>query len=359
MDELLAQQGEDSLKIYTKGDKVEGVVTLVTKKVILVDIGAKTEGVIPERELKAARDFVAGLRVGDRLSAYVVKGEDDKGQMVLSIKRAIIEHKWDKVKEYFETGQSFQVTGTELVKGGLLVDALGLQGFIPASQFSAKWAGRYHELVGKQVSVKVIEIDPSVNRLVLSEKLVTEAPLEAQKRQVLEELDTEQVYEGIITGIVPFGAFAKVRVKKGKTKDEDVHLDGLIHISEIAWEKVDNIENYLKVGQKVKVKIISVDKNAAKLQISIKRLTPDPWQDLDKRYPVDSIVTGRVKKIEPFGAFINIESGVDALLHISKIPSDVKLNEGDKVKCYIESIDPAHRRLSVGLVTTKPTVLYK
>ena len=359
MDELLASVGEDNLRIYKRGDKVEGVVTLVSKKVILVDIGTKTEGVIPEKEIKLAADFVKGLQVGDRIEAYVARSEDDKGRLLLTIRKTIIEHKWKKMQEYFETGESFEVTGTEMVRGGLLVDAMGLQGFIPASQFSAKWAGRYHELIGKTVPVKVIEVNSEINRLVLSEKLVTEAPLEEKKRKVIETIDKDAVYEGIITGTVPFGAFVKVKVKEGKTEEDSVYLDGLIHISEIAWEKVDDVNDYVTVGQKVKVKVISVDKTSAKLQLSLKRLTPDPWKDIDQRYPVDTIVTGRVKKIEPFGAFVNIEPGVDALLHISRIPSDVRLKEGEKIKCYIESIDPAHRRLSVGLVTTKPTVLYK
>ncbi|NOY14972.1 MAG: 30S ribosomal protein S1, partial [bacterium] len=251
MEELLAQVGKDNLRIFRRGEKIEGVVTLVSKRVILVDVGAKTEGVIPEKEVKLAKDFIKDLQVGDRIEAYVARNEDDKGQLLLSIRKTVIEHKWKKMKEYFETGESFDVLGTELVKGGLLVDALGLQGFIPASQFSAKWAGKYHELIGKSVPVKVIEVNPEINRLVLSEKLVTEAPLEEKKRKVLEDLDISAVYEGIITGTVPFGAFVKVKVREGKTEEESVYLDGLIHISEIAWEKVDNVNDYVKVGQKV------------------------------------------------------------------------------------------------------------
>ncbi len=359
MDQLLANLGDQGLNIYKKGDKVQGVVTLATKKIILVDIGAKTEAVIPEKEVQAAWDFVKNLKEGDKVEAYVSREEDDKGRLLLSIRKSIVEHKWDKIKEYFETKQSFEVTGTELVKGGLLVDALGLQGFIPASQFSAQWAGKYQDLLGKKVKVGVIEFDPKINRLVLSEKMITEAPLEAKKKAVLASIDTKKTYEGIITGIVPFGAFVKVKIKSGKKQEDDVYLDGLVHISEIAWEKVNNIEDYVRVGQQVKVKIISVDKDAAKLQISLKRLVPDPWQDLEERYPVDSLVTAKVKKIEPFGAFVNIEPGVDALLHISKIPSDTQLKEGDQIKCYIESIDKNHRRLSVGLAVSKPTMLYK
>ncbi len=359
MEELLAQVGENSLRVFKKGDKVEGTITLITKKIILVDIGTKTEGVIPEKEIKLSQDFIKNLQVGDHIQAYVVREEDEKGQLLLSIRRAIIEHKWQKMIEYFETGKSFEVTGQELVKGGLLVNALDLQGFIPASQFSAKWAGHYQKLIGKKLQVKVIEVKPELNRLVLSEKLVTEAPLEEKKKEILDKLDLNKVYSGVITGIVPFGAFVKVKVKEGKTEDDSVYLDGLVHISEIAWEKVDRIEDYVKVGQEVKVKIISVDKNTGKLQISLKRLSEDPWKNLEKEYPVNSIVSGRVKKVEPFGAFINIKPGVDALLHISKIPTDVVLKEGEKVQCYIESIDPAHRRLSVGLVLAKPSMPYR
>ncbi len=359
MDELLSQVGEDSLRVFKKGDKVEGTITLITKKIILVDIGTKTEGVIPEKEIKLSQDFIKNLQVGDHIQAYVVREEDEKGQLLLSIRRAIIEHKWQKMEEYFETGKSFEVTGQELVKGGLLVNALDLQGFIPASQFSAKWAGHYQKLIGKKLQVKVIEVKPELNRLVLSEKLVTEAPLEEKKKEILDKLDLKKVYSGVITGIVPFGAFVKVKVKKGKTDEDSVYLDGLVHISEIAWEKVDRIEDYVKVGQDVKVKIISVDKNTGKLQISLKRLSQDPWKNLEKEYPINSIVSGKVKKVEPFGAFINIKPGVDALLHISKIPTDVVLREGEKVQCYIESIDSDHRRLSVGLVLAKPSMPYR
>ncbi len=359
MAELLAQAGPNSLRVFKKGDKVEGTITLINRKIILVDIGAKTEGVIPEKEVKLSYDFIKNLNVGDRIQAYVVREENEKGQLLLSIRRAIIEHKWQKMRQYFETGESFEVVGQELVKGGLLVKAMDLQGFIPASQFSARWAGHYYKLVDKKIKVKVIEVKQEINRLVLSEKLVTEAPLESEKKEILEKLDIKKVYSGVITGIVPFGAFVKVKAKEGKTKEEDLYLDGLIHISEIAWEKVDKIEDYIKVGQEIKVKIISVDKNSGKLQISIKRLTGDPWQDLEKEFPVNTIVKGKVKKIEAFGAFINIKPGVDALLHISKIPADVQLKENQEVQCYIESIDPVHRRLSVGLALAKTTVPYK
>jgi len=355
MEELLAQT-KYQLRGWKVGDVVEGVVTEKTSRAIYLDIGGKTEGMVIDREMKAAADFIKALKVGDKVLAVVTQPENDRGQTLLSLKKAALQKLWQGLEEKLKTGETIKVRGLQINKGGLLVEVKGLSGFIPASQFSSALTGEVQELIGKTLEVKVIEVDQTKNRLVFSEKAVSEAGLLKEQLEVLKKIKVGSILEAEITGAMPFGFFAKVEVG-GKRKP--VSLEGLIHISEISWEKVEDPAKFYKLGDKVKVKVLGVDKKGGKLNLSIKQLLPDPWEDIEKKYPVDSKVKGTVVRLAPFGVFVNLEPGIEGLIHISKIPAEKSFKAGEKVDCFVEFLDKENRRLSLGLVLKEKPVGYK
>ena len=309
-----------------------------------------------DREMKAAADFIKQLKVGDKVLAVVTQPENDRGQTLLSLKKAALQKLWQEFEEKLKTGEIMKVRGLQVNKGGLLVEAKGLSGFIPASQFSSALAGKVEELIGKTLEVKVIEVEPTKNRLVFSEKAVSEASLLKEQAEALKKIKVGDILEAEITGVMPFGFFAKVNVGE---KRKPVTLEGLVHISEISWEKVENPADFYKVGDKVKVKVLGVDKKGGKLNLSIKQLFPDPWENIEKKYPVDSKVKGTVVRLAPFGVFINLEPGIEGLIHISKIPAEKSFKVGEKVDCFVEFLDKENRRLSLGLVLKEKPVGYK
>jgi len=355
MEELLAQSSLP-IKIFKVGDVVEGIVTEKTPKAIYLDIGGKTEGMVIDREMKAAADFIKDLKVGDKVLAVVTQPENDRGQTLLSLKKAALQKLWQEFEEKLKTGEIVKVRGVQVNKGGLLVEVKGLSGFIPASQFSSALAGKVQELIGKTLEVKVIEVDQVKNRLVFSEKAVSEAGLLEEQAEALKKIKVGDILEVEISGVMPFGFFAKVKISE---KRKSVILEGLIHISEISWEKVEDPAEFHSAGDKVKVKVLGVDKKGGKLNLSIKQLFPDPWEDIEKKYPVDSKVKGTVVRLAPFGVFINLEPGIEGLIHISKIPAEKTFKAGEKVDCFVEFLDKENRRLSLGLVLKEKPVGYK
>lgn len=353
MEELLAQTGY-KLRGLARGDMIEGTVNEKTKNALFVDFGGKTEGRVIGRELKAAQDLVNELEVGDKVEAIVTQAEDEQGQIILSLRGAAQDRRWRDFEEKLKTGEPVEVVGRDVNKGGLVVETKGmLQGFIPASQFGAELAGRIENLISRTLKVKPIEVDRTKNRLIFSEKEVSEAKMMAAKVRALDKIKVDDVFEGEITGVMPFGLFVKIKGPDGTI------LEGLVHISEISWEKVEDPASYYKEKDEVKVKVLAVDKKSGKLNLSIKQLMADPWQDIEKKYKVENKVKGKVVRIAPFGAFVNLEPGIDGLIHISKIPAESSLKVGDKLDCFIESIEPGARRLSLGLVLKEKPVGYK
>lgn len=355
MDELLAQSGEE-IKGLKRGQVLEGTITEKTRRAVFVDVNAKTEGIIFDHELKDARDLVAELDVGDKISVMVAQPENDSGQIVLSLKKASLDRAWEFFEEKLKTGEAFEVLGKEINKGGLIVSARGIQGFIPASQFGSKHAGKINLLINKRVKVKPIEINREKNRLILSERAVSEAEMLAAQKEVLEKIKTGDDFEAEITAVMPFGFFVKIHVGKGKAK---TFLEGLVHISEISWERVDNVAKFGKAGEKIKVKVLAIDKKSGKLNLSMKRLEADPWEKVEKDYPKEKKVKGKVTRLTPFGAFVSLEPGVEGLIHISKIPASVSLKAGQEVECFVDNVDTEGRKMSLGMVLKVKPVGYK
>lgn len=347
MEELLKKTGYKLFGLK-QGGFIEGRVTDVRKKMVLIDIGGKTEGIVVGKDSEEAEDYIAQLKVGDTVLCYIKEPENEHGQIILSLRKAANDWRWNFFEEKRSTDQVIEVRANEVNKGGVIVLSRGVQAFIPASQFAKKYQDHLDELINKLIKVKVIEIDRANNRLIFSEKAVSEAKLIAKKKKLLAKIKIGDVVEGQVSGITPFGVFVV-------TND----LEGLVHISEISWEKVEDPKDYFKVGDKVKVKVIGIDQETGRLNLSVKQNTPDPWEKVEKKYKVGKKFKGEVASLASFGAFVNFEPGVDGLLHISKIPVDFDIDIGKKVEVEVESLDLENRRIGLSLVLKKKPVGYK
>ncbi|MBU2577635.1 S1 RNA-binding domain-containing protein [Patescibacteria group bacterium] len=350
MEELLALE-ENKVRGLRKGEIIEGIVSEITSKNIFIDIGAKTEGVVLGREFDRSKDFIRNLKPGDKVKAYVGSVESENGQILLSLRQAASDFAWEGYENLFKDTKSAEVKGRELNRGGLIVDTqFGLQGFVPGSQIGTVWQGKLDQLVGQKFEVKVIEVNREQNRLVFSEKLVSDAEKIEKTAEAMKKIKLEDSFEAEVTQVAPFGLFVKVNV-------EGESIEGLIHISEVSWQKVEDLDKLYKPRNKIKVKVISLEDG--RVQFSIKQLLPDPWEELDKKYQVDTKIKGKIARLTSFGVLVEIESGIEGLVHISKIPPELTLNEGDELDVYIESVDRKTRRISLGLVLSQKPIGYK
>ncbi len=369
MEELLAKS--ESLKTLRQGEAVEGVATEISKKMVLLDIGAKTEGMVVDREYEGAYEIIRDMKGGDKVKAIVISQENDRGQILLSLRRAASDKSWDHFVEMMENDAVLIVRGLEVNKGGLIVKADGTRGFIPSSQFGKSWQGKLEDLINRPIKVKVIEVEREKNRLIFSERHVSEAEALSKKADALKVIVAGDVLEGTVSGVMPFGAFVTVQVplkntdkNRSDTDKTDIkgeaELEGLVHISEISWEKVSSPGDHFRPGQKVKVQVLSIDQGAGKLNLSVKRLLPDPWKDIAKKYALGSKHSGKITRVEPYGAFVNFEPGVDGLIHISKIPAGEEPVVDQKVDVYVETLDIEHRKMSLSMVLkTTEKLIYK
>lgn len=357
MADLLTQHSR-ALVVPKQGDTVTGKITQVGKKSITVEIGAKTEGLISDREFSQATDYLANKAVGDEISAEVVSAENDRGSILLSVRGAAVKAKWEAFRQALDKEEVVTVKGVESNKGGVVVMFKGVRGFIPSSQFGQDLADKQHTLKDVSIKVKIIEADQEQERLIFSERHVSEAELIHQRESALTALEDGQVLEGEVTGVTQFGLFVTVEVKVPDSNDT-VPLEGLVHISEISWEKVNHPRDYHQKGDKVQVKVLGTDEASGKLNLTIKQMSADPWSTIEEKYPVGSTFQGIVTRTEQFGVFINAEAGVDGLMHISKIPAGEKYESGQEVFVSVEHLDPAQRRMSLGPVVTEVPVDYK
>lgn len=357
MADLLKKTGY-SLRGLKRGQKLHGTVTDITKKMVTIDIGAKTEGIVIDKEFELAQDMLSGVKVGDSIEAYIYNPENERGQILLSLKQTLLNRRWDYFDELLKSGQVVSVKGLEINKGGIIVKVAGVRGFVPSSQFGRGYLGKLDTLQNKSFDVKVIEVNRKNNRLIFSEKAVSEEAALAHQAEALKKVKPGDVLQGVVSGIMPFGVFVRADVSDG-AKIKDLFLEGLVHISEISWEKVDNPAHYYKVGDQLKVKVIGVDVKASRLHLSVKQLLPDPWLKLVEKFPEGKKVKGKITRLAAYGAFVNLASGVDGLIHISKIPSDSEFKVGQTLECFVEKVDAEHRRISLSLALIKKPVGYK
>ena len=359
MDRLMAKAGA-SLVTPKRGQQLTGIVSFVSRRMVLVDIGAKTEGIVADAEAKEAVDIIETLKVGDSISVFIKHPENDQGQILLSLRKAVEEGRWSVFKKWMDEDHEVEVSGLEVNKGGMVVKTGEIRGFVPASQFGEKFLGNMEELVGRTFKVKVIEVDKAQNRLIFSEKMVSDALGMAKKDEALADVVAGTKLVGTVSGIMPFGVFVTVSVPvKGKPTDTAAKIEGLVHISEISWEKVEDPNVMFKVGQEVEVMVIGIEKEAGKLNLSIKQLSGDPWKDIDTKYAVGTKHVGKVVRIAPYGIFVNFERGIDGLIHVSKQPQGKDFKLGESVDVYVEMLDSKSRRMSLGVVLTEVPVEYR
>lgn len=355
MEELLTLTGY-TLKGFQKGDTVQGTVTSVSAKEITVDVGGKTDGVVLNREMEFYRDVLMTLKPGDTITGRVILTENEKGQPVVSLRQDIIAKRWETLKKLVESAETIDVILREPVRGGALVEYGGLRGYIPQSHLDGGILKQLDKSIGKTLQVKVIEVDPDTNRLVFSQKAVTESAMLAKQKELLGFVEVGSVYDAVVTGVVPFGAFAKISITKD---DKTVELEGLIHISEIAWEKVEDPNTYLKSGDKIKIKIIGLDEKTGKLTFSIKQLLPDPWEDVNDIFKKDDHVAGKIARITSYGLFVTLSPGIEGLIHISKIAPDFEPKIGEEVSCTVEDVQGDKRKISLSMALTEKPMGYR
>jgi small subunit ribosomal protein S1 len=328
-----------------EGEVVHGTVVRVDKDEVLVDIGYKSEGVIPVAELSIRRNVNPAdeVSLGDEIDALVMTKEDAEGRLLLSKKRARFELAWKAIEAAAESGEPVNGKVIEVVKGGLILD-LGVRGFLPASLVDIRRVQDLDEFLGKELRCKVIELNRSRNNVVLSRRAVLEDERKEMRQAILDRLNPGDVVEGTISNIVDFGAFV----------DLD-GMDGLIHISELSWSHVNHPSEVLEIGQTVKVKVLDIDRERQRISLGLKQTQSDPWQQVLDSYGEGDVVEGRVTKVVTFGAFVEILPGVEGLVHISELaahhvenPREV-VSQGDPVNVLILEIDGERRRLSLSL----------
>ncbi len=328
-----------------EGEVVHGTVVRVDKDEVLVDIGYKSEGVIPVSELSIRRSVNPAdeVSLGEEIDALVMTKEDAEGRLILSKKRARFELAWKAIEAAAESGEAVNGRVIEVVKGGLILD-LGVRGFLPASLVDIRRVQDLDEFTGKELRCKVIELNRSRNNVVLSRRAVLEDERKEMRQGILDRLNPGDVVDGQISNIVDFGAFV----------DLD-GMDGLIHISELSWSHVNHPSEVLEIGQTVKVKVLDIDRERQRISLGLKQTQSDPWQQVLEHYHEEDVVEGRVTKVVTFGAFVEILPGVEGLVHISELaqhhvenPREV-VSQGDPVNVLVLEIDGDRRRLSLSL----------
>ena len=342
---------ESTFPEINEGQVVHGTVVRVDKDEVLVDIGYKSEGVIPVSELSIRRSVNPSdeVTLGDEIDALVLTKEDAEGRLILSKKRARFELAWKNIEGAAESGEPVNGRVIEVVKGGLILD-LGVRGFLPASLVDIRRVQDLDEFLGQELRAKVIELNRSRNNVVLSRRAVLEEERKEQRQQILDKLQPGDVVEGQISNIVDFGAFV----------DLD-GMDGLIHISELSWSHVNHPSEVLEIGQTVEVKVLDIDRDRQRISLGLKQTQSDPWQQVIENYHEGDVVEGRVTKVVTFGAFVEILPGVEGLVHISELaqhhvenPREV-VAQGQPVNVKIIEVDGERRRLSLSLKRVEDT----
>jgi small subunit ribosomal protein S1 len=353
VDGRLVPNYDATIKPFAEGDVVTGKVVRIDKDEVLVDIGYKSEGVIPVSEFSIRRsvDPSDEVQLGEEVDALVLTKEDQDGRLILSKKRARFERAWRRIEQAAATGEPVEGKVIEVVKGGLIID-LGVRGFLPASLVDIRRVQNLDEYMGQTIECKVIELNRSRNNVVLSRRAVLEEERKEARQQILDRLERGEVVEGTISNIVDFGAFV----------DLD-GIDGLIHISELSWGHVNHPSEVLSIGQTVKVKVLDIDRDRQRISLGLKQTQEDPWQRVVSTYSVGDVLEGKVTKVVAFGAFVEVMEGVEGLVHISELaqhhvenPREI-VNPGDVGRVKILEIDEERRRLSLSFKRVEDQIL--
>ncbi|MCL6609922.1 MAG: bifunctional 4-hydroxy-3-methylbut-2-enyl diphosphate reductase/30S ribosomal protein S1 [Peptococcaceae bacterium] len=333
------------IKSVRPGDIVTGVVVQVNPDEVLVDIGSKSEGVIPLRELSSFE--VASphdvVKVGDKIDVYVVKSEDNEGRLILSKERADADKAWAVLEEKMHSGQPVEGTVKEVVKGGLLVD-VGVRAFLPASLVDRGYVEDLSKFLDQKITARVIELNRARKKVILSRKIVLEEEYARKREEMFQNLGENQVVRGTVRRLTSFGAFVDIG-----------GVDGLLHISEMAWHRVNHPSEVVKVGDEVDVMILRIDRENEKISLGLKQVLPNPWDNVAEKYPAGKVVQARVVRLAPFGAFVQLEPGVEGLVHISHLADrhvekpDEVVKEGQEVAVKVLSVDQKEKRIRLSI----------
>jgi len=343
--ENLLKAYDETLKDFEEGEIVKGVVIKIDRDEVMIDVGYKSEGYIPISEFGTEDDGTPRVKVGDAVDVYLLRKEDQDGLVVLSKEIADQKIVWDRIAEAHERGEPIQGRITKRIKGGLKVEIDNVKAFLPASQVELRPVQNFDKYIGKTLDMKVIKLSKRRRNIVLSRRVILEEERESKRQATLSTLDVGQVREGVVKNITQFGAFIDLG-----------GVDGLLHKSDMSWGRVNHPSEVVAVGDKVEVMVLSVDAEASKISLGMKQKSDDPWLIVETKYPIDSVITGKVVSIVDYGAFIELEPGVEGLIHVSEMswtrrvphPSKV-LKKGDEIQAKVLDIDPGKQKISLGL----------
>jgi len=349
MEEMM-QNIDSSIKKFRDGDIAKGKVISINENEAIVNIGYMSDCIIPKNEVSSDREFNINdiLNVDDEINVYIVKLNDGEGNVLGSKKRADSIVVWDELEEYMENSKQIQITVNEAVKGGVVAFIKGIRAFIPASQLSVSYVKDLNEFVGKELEVKVIELDKEKRRVVLSRRVIEQAQLEVKREEIWKTLKVGEKVPGTVSRLTNFGAFVDLG-----------GIDGLVHVSELSWNRVKEPSQVVSVGDKVEVYILDLNREKGRISLSLKDAAEDPWKKQIKEQNIGSIVDGTVTKLMKFGAFVDIGNGIEGLVHISQLsdehvnsPSEV-VSIGDKVKVKILDINEENKRIGLSIKEAK------
>ena len=343
--ESLEEAYDNSIKAFTDGEIVKGIVVDVNRDEVMIDIGFKSEGYIPASEFDAGQDDLPTVQVGDEIDVYIVRREDSEGQIVLSKKIADQTLIWDEIASAYETGTPVMGRIIERIKGGLRVSVGSLRGFLPASQVELRPIQNLEQYVGQTLEMKVISLSKRRHNIVLSRRAWLEAELVQKRSEVLNTLEVGQHVAGVVKNITAFGAFVDLG-----------GVDGLLHKTDMAWKRIHHPSDVVSVGEEIEVQVIGINQENEKISLGLKQKTPDPWTNIEEKYPVGSTVRGVVVNIVNYGAFLQLEEGVEGLIHVSEMawtrrnvaPSRI-VNKGDEIEAVVLEISREDKRISLGL----------
>lgn len=354
--EALLRDNDYAFRSVRRGETIEGTVVRVDQDEVLVDIGLKSEGVIPSREFFSDTEEQPPLRVGDKTLVYVMQPEGSEGHAILSLRRARLERSWREIEELYNQSALLQAPVVDFNKGGLIVDVKGVRGFVPVSQVldlrnisrqdgeSEEVAQTLQAMNGRRLPLKIIEINRTRNRLILSERAAVQEQRTLRKDELIDQLDAGQVRRGVVSNLTSFGAFIDLG-----------GADGLVHVSELSYNRVNHPSEVLRVGQEVDVSVLSVDRESKKIALSLKKALPDPWNTVEERYRVGEVVSATITKLAKFGAFAKVEDGLEGLIHLSELTDAAVqdaaqvVQEGQQVNVKIIHINDQRRRLGLSV----------
>lgn len=331
-----------------KGQEIDAHIMTISKKNVLFDIGVKAYAVLGDRELREISTYLPYLKSGDTVKVRIISEESKDGFPVVSMQKFFEKGKWDIVKDKKDKEEEIEVLCGEYGKGGVFIDFMGIRGVIPKIQLTGDYLDDPKKLDGQKIKVKVLEVDQAKNRLVVSQKASAMKISQKELAKQFEKIKVGETYDAKVLGSSEFGIFCEVE-----------GVEGLVHISEISWEKVSNASSYVMPGETIKVMVVEKNENDMKLNLSLKRLSNDPWTNIEEKYPKDKEIEGEVVRKERYGYFVRLEPGVEGLIHVSKLTGSENFAIGAKVKVFVERINQKDRRMSLLLPQTEKPILYR